>query len=283
MTDDPNRPNNAPSPLASGIPENVVTTQSDQRTAPTTNPPATNVPPKDVVVAPRKWLPSFAAKEWADFASKCFAIAAFGLGALWAAFVFIETVAPGLEPKLNVTGDISWTPATRSDVCEGHFSLVVRNPEPGSVDVHTARVKVWVEDLSSTVDENGKSVLQPSGDWATTLEKKQITGDEGSHTERPTKYESTEVEPLMADIRTHYPPGVENSSSQIFFFQKIPDTFTLIEVILDGQGYKTYPFGRQDVHNWGYAMDRVCGPPEKEKSEPSVDKSKPKKAAAPIP
>ena len=80
----------------------------------------------------------------------------------------------------------------------------------------------------------------------------------------------------MVDIRGPYPPGTENSSSQIFFFQRIPDNFALIEVILDGRGYNIYPFGSQQVRNWGYAMDRVCGPPEK--SALPADKTKRRKA-----
>ena len=196
-------------------------------------------------------------------------IAAIVVAAFWALLVFIDTIAPGLEPKLNVTGDIAWRPIPNSDVCEGQFMLTVKNPGPGSVEVRDATVKIWVENFTTVADGPGRLVLKPTEGAPSTIDKNLLTGEEGTPTEKPTAYQSGNVEPLTEDIRGHYPPGGENNSSQIFLFKKQPNSFTLIKVGLTGTGYKFYPF-KQNITNWGYAMDRVCGPPAEEKSLPKT-------------
>jgi len=71
--------------------------------------------------------------------------------------------------------------------------------------------------------------------------------------------ESWEIEPLTTDIVTQYPPGMENSFSQLLIFKDIPKTFVFIKVTVNGTGHNLWFSKRKQMVNYGYPIDQICG------------------------
>ena len=268
MGEDPIRSTENSGGSAAHLPNEASVSSICASKLPPTGDPLGSVP--DAKISPQgRWLPSLAAKEQVDFINKCLQIAAISVAAVWALFVFVKTVVPGLEPKLNVTGDISWTPVPgTTDICEAHFALTVKNPGPGSVNVKSAFVRIWVKDL-------GK--VEPSEKEPSAIEREMLTGEEKERCDPDAKgwaYQKDDLKPLLDGIASHYPPGGENNSSQAFLFKKNQNAFTLIEVCLDSEGRSKVPLFTQQFKNYGYAMDRVCGSPVEGKLSPSSAQGK---------
>jgi hypothetical protein len=218
---------------------------------------------------PEPRLPSETWKQWVDILNKSLQIAAILVAGVWAGSVFWETVKPALDPKLNVTGDITWTMVPDTDFCEAHFTLNVKNPGPRSVDVESATVRIWVTDLSTEKDTQGNSVLEPLEAKANPIDVKLLTGDDNEAAEKRVVYKSGTLDPLFRDIVGPYLPMGESQSSQIILFKKNAHAFTLIKVDLSGSG--SIFFGSKHLDNYGYAMDRVCGANAYEKKNTSKE------------
>jgi hypothetical protein len=115
--------------------------------------PAANPKPEEEISATKAhWVPTPHWKERLDFFNKGLQIIALVLGALWAVSVFFMTIVPGLEPKVNAVGDISWTRIPDTDLCMARFDLSVKNPGPNAVSIDSAELDVWTQNLSDQKD-----------------------------------------------------------------------------------------------------------------------------------
>jgi hypothetical protein len=208
--------------------------------------------------------PSEKVYRWVDVYSKISQIAAVFVAAAWAVIVFEWISAPALEPKILVETEVSWRSIGESDVCQANFGVTVKNPGQRSIEIKTAQLVVRLHDLQKVNPHNGKPYFFPDSQEVPTL----IDSEELEAIDPPA-IDRTNIRLLNSDIVGPYPPGMENSSSQTLLFKKFENALAIIQVDVSGTSRGLLPFTEQEVHNYGYAIARVC---EVKSEQPEVKK-----------
>jgi hypothetical protein len=216
--------------------------------------------------------PSERLYRWVDVANKIFQIAAIFIAGLWGGILFEETSAPELEPKLSVDTEVSWQPIGGTDVCQANFVVTVKNPGRRPIEITTANLGIRVHNLLKIDPKTGKPFFFPDLQEIPTL----IDAGKLDAIDPPPGISRSDVELLNDDIVGRYPPGLENSSSQVFFFKKFENALAMIQVNVDGFSRGVLPFSKKEVHNYGYVIARVCGTTS---GEPEVEKAVRKKTS----
>jgi hypothetical protein len=197
--------------------------------------------------------PSERLYRWVDVINKLFQIAGIIVVDVWTYGIFKLVTAPGLQPKTSITTELLWKSIDRPDVCLAQVVATVKNPGLVRFEITSANLTVRVHDLAKIDPGTGRPFFFPQDQHNPTLiEPERMTKID------PATIDRNDVGLLNSDLVHSYPPGLENSSSQYLLFQKFDTGLAIIQVDVYGWASSFLWFGKQDLHDYSYAIGRVC-------------------------
>lgn len=184
---------------------------------------------------------------WVDTANKLVQIVAVLVAGIWTWSVFSRTNAPGLEAKLNVRSELSWSDTADKDVCSAGFHVWAKNDGERAFEIDKVSVTAEIVDLEGLPKppESGEPVP---------IDLKFIEGH--GH-----KLDVGDAEPLRTDLIAHYAPGVEDNSEATFRFRRLTNRLILFRADLSGRESKVLlPLTQlQPVADYTWQSDQLCG------------------------
>jgi hypothetical protein len=196
---------------------------------------------------------------WVDTINKLVQIVAVLVAAIWTWSVFSRTNAPGLEPKLNVRSELSWSDTDDKDVCTAAFHMGAKNDGQRAIEIETISVAAQIVDLNTLPKP-------PESGEPLPIDLKFIR--EHGH-----ELDVGDAEPLPTDLVDHYAPGVQDDSEATFRFRRSPNRLILFRADLTGRESRVLlPLTRlKSLSDYTWQSDQLCG---QKISSPKVTKAK---------